>query len=147
MVDTRARRELALLTRRFLAGRIDNHAFDDRGENLGLNSEDVAVFTIFYNIWHLYDDFKTQKVGKEIILDKTARRIMTRWILFLQGDYEFEWSDEPLRRRWQRFFAARCRWVSPPEPFSQGDEDFWPFFRRADFECALKKPKLLHGTL
>lgn len=146
MVDKNARRELTLLARRFLAGRITNQEFDDNGDELTFDSEDEAIFTIFYEIWPFYDDFKTQSVGKEITFSKQQRREIARWILFLQNDLEFEWRDEPLRRKLQRFLAARCRWISTPEPFHQGEKEVWPFFRRTDYESALSRPQFLCGA-
>ncbi len=146
MIDRQARRELALLSRRFLAGRITNQEFDDKGDALALEAEDEAIFRIFYEIWLLYDDFRIQRFGTEIIFGKPERRVIARWILFLQNELEFEWRDQPLRHKLQRILAARCRWISAPEPFPQGDKEVWPFFRRVDFEQALSHPKLLHGA-
>lgn len=147
MVDKTARRELAFHLRHLANGCITDDEFDDQSDDLAAYSADAGLYAVRLEAsWKFYDDFTETRFRGEQRLSKQQRHEIARWILFLQNDLEFEWRDEPLRRKLQRFLAARCRWISTPEPFHQGEKEVWPFFRRTDYESALSRPQFLCGA-
>lgn len=60
MIDRPKRNRLAEALRHLLSGRIDNLAFDDLDGPDGVtDSDDRALFEIFYAVWPAYDDFRS----------------------------------------------------------------------------------------
>lgn len=84
-------------------------------------------------------------------LDKRGRRIVARWILFLQNDLEYEWPFPEGRHNLRRLIAILTFGVFPrfrePAYKDLGDYEVWPFFRVEDYERALRSPKLLCGKI
>ena len=89
MIDRQARARLGVLLRGFLSGRLTNHAYDMPAEEAASNDIEVGPFEIWHMTWFLYDDFKIQRVGNEIILSAETRQTLMRCLLFLQHDFEF----------------------------------------------------------
>lgn len=148
MIDRAKRDRLAEALRHLLSGRIDNLAFDDLDCPGGVTeSDDGAIFEVFYSVWLCYDDFHPHPLR----LTDGERLHFERCILFLHSDNEFEW-------RWHKLsgvvhhlrrvaddltghrFNLRC--VQP-----EGDRAVWPFFRREDYDRALECPRLLRGNV
>ena len=101
--------------------------------------------------WFLYDDLHEHRLTGNHKLSLGNRRAVARWILFLQGEFEYEWPVVPplirlalvpinlvtfnISGRMLLRYASRG-----------GDPEVWPFRRRADYEAALKVPPYLGGA-
>ena len=140
-IDVSARAQAARLVHAFAAGEIDNDELEDR---YPLGSRDPGVKAIWWQVWSLYSDFATQRVGRNLQLDAETRELIDRCGLFLQSTLPYGWprlwfkgllSDlqtVPLlgrlaRRRLERWDAA-------------GDPSVWPFLQRGDLEAARGRP-------
>jgi len=147
MIDRSRRDRLAEALRHLLSGRIDNLAFDDLDCPGGItDSEDRAIFEVFYSVWPCYDDFRSHPLE----LTDGQRLDFKRCILFLHSDAEFEWPRKRsgildyLRRVADKITGRRFGWWPVK---SGGDIAVWPFFRRRDYERALQSPRLLRGNV
>src|SRR5260221_886692 len=88
MIDRPKRDRLAQALRQLLSGRIDNLVFDDLDCPGGItDSEDRAIFEIFYSVWPHYDDFRSHPLE----LTDGQRLDFTRCVLFLYSDFEYEY--------------------------------------------------------
>jgi hypothetical protein len=119
---------------------MDNLAFDDLDCPGNItNSEDRALFEIFYAVWPHYDDFRSHPLE----LTDSQRLDFTRCILFLHSDAEFEW---PQKSSGIVHFIRRVVGQMTNRPTRPlGDIAVWPFFRREDYDRALQSPRLLRG--
>ena len=148
MIDRTARTQLGELLRHFVAGRLNNFDFEERVEIIEWN--DAAVGAVALESWGLYDDFQKHTLAGKWRIDKAGRRIIARWILFLQTDLEYEWPYPTIKHDWRRIITILTFGLSPkfrePAYPELGDHDVWPFFRVEDYEKAQRTPKLLAGT-
>lgn len=145
MIDRTKRNQLAQALRNLLSGRIDNLAFDDLdGKSLVTITEDRALFEIFYYVWGHYDDFRSHPLD----LTDGQRLDFKRCIVFLHSDVEYEWPPrrsrivDYLRRMADDITGRRYGWWPIK---TDGDLGVWPFFRRDDYEEALRSPVLFRG--
>ena len=151
MIDRFKRDRLAEALRHLLSGRIHNLAFDDLDcPGAITDSNDRALFEVFYSVWTCYDDFHSHPLQ----LTDGQKLDFKRCILFLHSDAEFEW---PRKKRsglidylwrvadWITGHRFSWRPVKPPPP--PGDVAVWPFFRREDYDRALQSPRLLRGKV
>ena len=149
MIDYAARKELAELLRHFIAGRVTNLEFDGREEEWS-NSEDAALWLVFHKAWHLYDDFSEHRMTGDWRINKEGRREIARWILFLQTDLEYQWCYSTPQQAWWHLISVITFNLFPafrePSYKDLGDSDVWPFYRRDDFDRAVRSPKLLAGV-
>ena len=149
MVDYAARKELAELIRHLIAGRITNLVFDERGEELS-DSDDPAISAVFYKVWCLYDDFSEHRMTGDWRIDKPGRRVIARWILFLQTDLGYQERhtkpSEILRRLVSALTFGMLPALQKQTPEQLENAGVWPFFQRGEFEAAVRSPKLLAGT-
>jgi hypothetical protein len=149
MIDREARTKLAELIRHLVAGLITNDEFDDRRPI----STDAAIWEVFHwGAWHLYSDLGEYRLIGKYRLPKEGRREVSRWILFLKTDLEYEWPQFSGLQHFIYFvssilsfgllrFALRRYWSR------LGDLTVWPFLRRSDYEAALKRPPYFSGAL
>src|SRR5882724_3787920 len=88
MIDRPQRDRLAQSLRQLLSGRIDNLAFDnlDCPGNI-TDSDDRALFEVFYSVWPHYDDFRSHPMR----LTDGQKLDFERCVVFLHSDREFEW--------------------------------------------------------
>ncbi len=84
-VNTSARRAYAELLRQFASGRLTNHAYEDRRDDIfaqfGLDS---AIDAIDGALWHTYCDLREHRWRGGDVL----RALVARWVVFLHGDEE-----------------------------------------------------------
>lgn len=152
MVDISARRQYGELLRHFFAARCTNDEYEERAEKLGAEeTHDAALGLIWCEVWTTYDDFSEHRMNGPYKLDKSGKRTVARWILFLQNDLEYEYPHSTLRHKLRRLvtiltFGKFPRFREPPLK-DLGDCEVWPFFRVEDYECALRSPKLLCGKI
>lgn len=149
MVDHAARKEFAELLRHFIAGRITNLEFDQRGEDL-TETEDAALRFIYRQVWYLYDDFSEHRMVGDHKIDKAGRHEIARWILFLQNDLEYQWLYASPCHAWRHLISVLTfnlfSAFREPSYKDFGHVEVWPFYQIEDFESALRFPKLLAGT-
>jgi hypothetical protein len=147
MIDREFRDKAALALRRFLDCSTDNNdcQLEYPGQSLfgRKRPDDPALRAIEEYVWHWYDDLSLHKLEKDRALSDDERERGERCILFLKSDLEYEW-------RQSRFipgdfvsleFASQLTLsehmaLSLDQP--EGDGTAWPFFRRSDFELAVK---------
>ena len=141
MIDRSKRDLLAQALRQLLSGRMDNLAFDDLDIPGGItDSDDRALFEVFYSVWPYYDDFRSHPMQ----LTDGQKLCFERCVLFLHSDCEFEWPKSRLGARLMRCLRSLFRARSAK---SAGDMSVWPFYWRADYERALRSPRLLRGRV
>ena len=134
-----------------MAGQITNDEFEDR--LLPLGSADPAVWEVFSSgAWCLYSDLREYRLTGKYRLPKEARREVTRWILFLKTDLEYEWPRLGRLRRLLlllgNVFSVGVLGIAYRKYFRRfGDWDVWPFLRRSDYDVALKQPPYFTGAL
>jgi len=147
MIDRQKRDRLAQAIRQLLSGRIDNLAFNDLDcPGNVTDSDDRALFEIFYSVWPHYDDFRSHpfRVTDGQKLD------FERCVIFLHSDCEFEWPQKKFGAGFVDYFRRLLDEITfrrfrlwPRE--ASGDIRVWPFFRRDDYDRALLSPRLLRG--
>ena len=148
MINRADRDQLALLLRRYVAGRITNDELADAPAR----SQDPAIRPIYEFAWQLYDDVSNHRAEGRHSLSPEARRMVARWILFLHSDLEYRWPrfsflqiyNLPLNLLtlgwWERRKACRF------EAFQRaGHFKVWPFVTSEEFKSALRNPRFLRG--
>jgi hypothetical protein len=150
MIDRAARDQLSGNLRHLIAGGITNDQFE-RGTPV--NDGDPAIWAITDMSWLLYSDMKEHRLVGRHSLAPVWKREVLRWILFLDGDFEYRWPKislpglHPMRR-------ARPMWLSwhnaishdrASEFLAAGDYNAWPFISRSEYKHALRHPRRLAG--
>jgi hypothetical protein len=149
MIDRVKRDHLAHRLRLLAAGQITNDQFED---SLDFRSKDRAIWRTYWDgAWPLYDDLREHKLtGKDRLTDETKREI-SRVILFLKSDREFEWKEIPwlvsvpvgilgfLTFGYLSRLFYRHTWGK------QADTSIWPYYRQSDLEADLSKQPYLTG--
>ena len=152
MIDMTARRQYGELLRHFFAARCTNDEYEERAEKLGVkDTHDDALVLIWCEVWLTYDDFSEHRMDGARKLDKNGKRIVARWILFLQNDLEYEYPYSTLRHKLRRLITVLTLSKLPgfrePALKDLGAHEVWPFFRVEDYKRALCSPKLLCGKI
>jgi hypothetical protein len=124
-------------------------------------NDDPIIKPMLELCWGLYDDTKQHRLIGTYELKKEALKIIARCILFLHSDKEYEWpyldTNDPLlkfslqdliltiltlghhyRNKREKKIISYYEWQK------LGDYDVWPFFRKTDYEEALKKQPFLN---
>jgi hypothetical protein len=136
MIDRSDRTALASALRSLVARELTNDEFEERTDTLHFS--DAAVAEIYGAAWHLYSDLYEHKLDGAHALDAESSREVQRWLLFLDGDLEYEW---PVLPGWVELllFVPNLLMFGMPKSvldrcwFSRkGDVEAWPFLRRAD---------------
>jgi len=148
LVDSGARKKLALLARRLAAGRISNRDF----ERALPTSREAALHDIYvYGLWPLYDDITEHKLLQRCALTREGKTFVARVVLFLRSETPYRYPRlsgmgaipilvlSILSFGWFGRMWRRHRWAG-------GDESVWPFFSRAEFEAACQHPPYLSGA-
>jgi hypothetical protein len=148
MVD-RERRELyAETARHFLAGVMTVDDYEERTAAYMFDTYDMGIVEIWYVIWCLYDDFRTERLRDKWALTPEIQRDAARCLLFLYSDCEYRW---PLRNEgclaallnvlsvglWSRLNESRRE----RQLREIGDFAVWPFLNRDEYVAALQKPR------
>ena len=136
------RRRYAELMRHFLAGRMTNHQYEYRCDDLLENADDAAN-QVYCRLWNNYCDFREHRMGMRHGMTREGRRTVARWFMFLRSGRRYEY---PIYGCMPSFVAiVTLGLVRKPDPMSFGDSDVWPYYRRSDFEYDLARPTLLNG--
>ncbi|WP_028865659.1 hypothetical protein [Psychromonas aquimarina] len=145
MIDIEKRKLLSEKLRHLISGQIDNLEYDDLEFEGHFDSDDRAVFEVFEQSWFLYDDFKSHKIE----LSKHDKRVICRWIIFLHSELEYEWprvsllSVRSLKVLFYRISSGVFFKSISTDDYLLGDKSIWPFYRKYDYDLALKNPKFL----
>jgi hypothetical protein len=147
MVDRYARKKLAEELRHLTAGLTTNDAF--QSSVCSIKTQDIGYWAVVDQAWFLYSDLSTHRLKGSHALSKDDRRMVGRFVLFLQSGLEYEWPRHPCRG-FTRLLAGILSFGKLPKYFdrkwkSTGDFEVYPFIRRSDFENANQNPKLLAG--
>jgi hypothetical protein len=146
MVDRKARDTLAEQLRHLVSGLITNDQFNAA---LPVKTQDTGFWALEEQAWFLYSDLSQHKLTGSHALSTSDRRTISRFILFLHSDLEYEWSKHPCTGL-VRLLLSILSFGQFPKHFdnkwkAQGDYDVYPFFRNGDYEKANANPKLLAG--
>jgi len=153
MIAQDSRNRLAEALRHYASGRIMNDELF--AASTSVDRRDRGAVAVMMAAWCLYDDLKAHFVENRLPPNSEARREVARWIVFLHSDVEYLWPGSPgmlvnvfhsfinfltFGRWWKRTIG---RWE---QQLGNGDYSVWPFSGRAEFEQAVKQPKLLAGS-
>lgn len=143
-IDRTARNKMAELLRHFMTGSITNFVFEDKIPP----SKDPVISAIESSIWCFYDDLKEHKLDNEQVLPKEIKKLMSRWIMFLYSDEDYQWPSmsypgiRPLKH--SMFSKLFGRPAKEKKFMSYGDYNVWPFINEGSFNNAKENPKLLN---
>jgi hypothetical protein len=175
MIDKEKRKKLAWHLRHISIGLITNDDFENsvlddvshgwlpeqyyRAKEAKL--DDPIIVPMLELCWGLYDDTRRHKLIGSDKLPNESLKIIARCILFLQSDKEYEWPyfDTKFNFSVLEFITAlltlghnfRIKKRDQKESYEEfkkvGEYDFWPFFRKIDYENQLTNPPFLNGQL
>jgi hypothetical protein len=141
-----------MLLRRFLGGQITNDTFCDAA----FAADDPIIDAIFDSAWVFYDDLKAHKLIGKHRPSAEERRMIQRWILFLDSDLPYVWPVIPMpgidphyrrRARWGAAFSLTGILSAKVDGFlAAGHYPVWPFRTMREYRCALAKPRRLAGS-
>ena len=146
MVDSSSRRLAAEMLRQFAAGRLTNDELEERWPR----SLDPAIAVVREAAWFLYSDLREYRLTGPDRLPGLVRKQVVRWVLFLHTDLPYEWPvPSPAQNLARQLVGLLTLGVSARlwagRLSARGEVDLWPFIRRADFQAALRHPRLLRG--
>jgi hypothetical protein len=139
-IDRASRDQLAELLRQLAAGEINSDEFRNRQPR----SNDLAVREVIEQTWLLCRDLPEQKASGRKRLRRHFRGEVSRWILFLETDRQYEW---PALATWARvlgFIPSVITFGLFWSPYRfwfkrQGDFRVWPFVDDQQFRAAKAK--------
>ena len=149
MTDKRDREKLAEALRHLATGQITNRAYEGRTEP---RSSDIAVREIWRAAWGMYSDVRTHRLTGKNALTAETKEAVARCILFLHSDLPWEWPTRSFAEGLQFAAANICTLglfgLREERRYrAAGDFSVWPFFRRPDYEAALRAPRLLNRAI
>lgn len=137
LVDKESRARATEIIRAFAAGKVDNDQFED---GYPLRSRDLGVKVVWWQIWGLYSDLKTERFTPEHPPSAEVRDLLDRCQLFLSTDLPYEW---PRLGFWGTFpflrtipLLARVAKSRRADFAAAGETGAWPFLRHKDLEEA-----------
>ena len=149
MTDKRDREKLAEALRHLATGQISNREYEDRTE---FRSSDIAVREIWRAAWGMYSDVRTYRLTGKDALTADTKEAVARCILFLHSDLPWEWPTRSFSEILLFAVAGLCTFGllarrDRRRYRAAGDFAVWPFFRRSDYEAALRAPRLLNRAV
>ena len=177
MVDKIRRRKLAFHLRRLAVGLISNDDFEDAimedissgnlpqyySHTINLKQEDLIIKPMLELSWCLYNDVEEHHLTGPDKLSDEALKEISRCILFLHSDLEYQWPYFDIINPFLRFFWKD--WLLGAVTFGKhycnqdkklrkefdqfrktGDYDIWPFTNRKQYETQLLQPPFLAGN-
>lgn len=145
MLDTKARKVAAEVTRRFIAGQISNFQFEKQFPA----SQDPALHAIEDTLWCFYDDFEEHCLKGKWDVPEATKTLMLRWVMFLYSDEEYLWpiirfpGIRPIQFGLLGKFFNRHK--KQHEFLNAGEMEFWPFISKESYLNAKQNPVLLAG--
>jgi hypothetical protein len=148
MICRESRDCLALALRRYVAGRISNDDLD----RVRVDRRDRGAVAVRRMAWGLYSDTKRHHATGRYAINRDAKRIVVRSIVFLHPDREYLWPDySPVQiYNWPLNLLTFGWWerrkkVRREEFERAGNFGVWPFVATTDFEDAIRRPRYLAG--
>ena len=149
MPDYTTRRTIALMLRRFAAGRITSDELDDAFAD-GRSADSAVAALHDFAVGGLYGSFDSHRCRADHALSRSSRRLVARMVLFLRTDLDFEWPDHGyagFRGGLWRFVTLGLLQERYDRDWQRSrDADVWPFARRPDLKAALARPPFLRGA-
>ena len=125
---------------------------------------DAAILPLVDESWGLYDDNRSHKLRKSDQLKPETMKQVARIILFLHSNQEYQWSYFDIKSPIDRFSLKdfllliltlgknyrdkRHAQLKGFESFKkEGDFDYWPFFRKAEYEERLSRQPFLKRSV
>ena len=122
--------------------------------------DDAVIVPILELCWGLYDDTRHHHLVGSDQLSQESLKIIAHCILFLHTDLEYEWPPFDTRSPifsfsladflvclltlGQNFRNKRKVQLLAYEDFKKtGDFEYWPFFRKSDYDQHLTQPPFL----
>jgi hypothetical protein len=144
MIDRAARDNLAERLRHLVSGLATNYQFE-RG---AIRSADPVISEIEFRLaWPVCDDLQEHRLTEGHAISLGHRLDFARAILFLKSNLPYEWKSHV---GFRGFLNGIFRLVPLSRKSrldaSAGDLRVWPFFRKADYDAALKQAPYLHGS-
>ena len=152
MHERSLRHQYAELLRHFVVGLLTNEEFVEREEGIlgrfdRAEQQDLEVVAaVTAQAWFRYDDIRTHKLTGKWALMPQTRREVARWIVFLYCGQKYDWPYVPREGCLLNLLTLGVWWRRKERQLRLiGDWDLWPFMNRADYEEALRTPRLLAG--
>ncbi len=177
MIDRDRRKKLALHLRQLTTGQISNDDFEEKVmdditkgwlpeqyyRSNDCKTDDRVIQSILEYSWMLYSDLKNHKLIGKYALPEDALKEITRYILFLHSDLEYEWkyvdmtnpiikltikdlikSIMTLGKHYKEIKVQRE--MDFEEMRKECDIEYWPFKTKTDYENQLEKQPYLIGN-
>lgn len=153
MIDRQTRVEAFQALRRFAAAETTNDEYESEyplPELFGRRSSpDQAIRAVYELTWSWFDDLHTHKLEGQYALDEETKHVANCCLLFLRSEVEYQWKEARFMKAGSVIsnlltLGLTRRPVSLEERLaahldqSEGDASVWPFFRRAEYEMALR---------
>ncbi len=147
MIDKPVRKKLAEKLRQFVSGRFTNYQYEDMTPR---RSPDRAIWAIQQRVWTVYDDLHEHKLTGKWALTKEGKAIVSRCILFLHSNYEYEWPKHPAENVLGAMLSLFSLGLIPKffwnkKWIKSGNSKVWPFINQKSLDKAKRTPKLLNG--
>jgi hypothetical protein len=140
-----ARQRYTELVRHFLSGRITNFKYEIACDAL-VRDLDEASDKVYCELWYYYSDVREHRMGRERGMTREGRRTAARWIMFLKSNRPFEYRHMIYPYGLISFLTLGfVRKYEYPEN-TEGDRDYWPYYRKSDFDYDLAHPVYLSGA-
>ena len=143
MIDRVSRDRLVELLQELMAGEISSGEFHKQRPQ----SQDLAVREVNEQAWLLCRDLPEPKTSGRKKLLREARGEVSRWILFLQTDAEYQWPVLPIWARVLGFIPSVISFGLFWAPYRawfkrRGDYQSWPFLEEKELRAAqARKPR------
>ena len=146
MIDRTARDRVAEVARHYVAGISTNFALDDA--LFELESNDRCIGAIRRQLWLIYDDLREHRNYGQWTLTSEQREVITRIIMFLKTDIEYQWPAVPgwygTLRPILRLLTLGAASQALDERYAfQDNDNVWPFHSQSEIQEARSDPKYL----
>jgi len=139
------RRRYAELVRHFLSGRMTNFEYELECDRL-MRPMDEASDKVYCELWKCYCDVREHRMGKTRGMTREGRRLTARWIMFLKTNRPYEYRHMIYPNGLIAFVTlGLVRKYEYPNN-TTGDQEYWPYYRKSDFDYDLAHPILLSGA-
>ena len=137
------RRRYAELLRQFMSGRMTNWDYEDASDEV-LDASDAATWGVHSQVWFTYDDLTRHWIGRRHGMTAEGRRDVARWVMFLRSERDYEYRSLGFVQGLLRVLSLGL--FQPPDLNPGAERDYWPYYRRTDFETDRRRPTLLCGV-
>ena len=139
------RRQYAELVRHFLSGRMINLKYELACDAI-LRDADAAIDHVYNELWKEYCDMREHRMGRRHGMTREGRRLAARWIMFLKSNRPYEYRYVKYSKGLIALLTLGLVRHYEYSENTKGDRDYWPYYRKTDFEYDLRHPTLLAGA-